>query len=187
MSNINYNCKKKKMKKLLLIAFALLSVLSTQAQSSLKFAHFDYQKATDSLPSIMQAQKKLEQKEAEMTSILEELQTEYQDMLVMYDRQKDSLSDMRRQIMEEEIQMLGQKIQYRQQDFQVAYEREVNDLMKPIEDNLVKAIEIVAKRHKLNYVFEKTTLMYVEGGLDLTDEIRTELEKLENARMAGTN
>ncbi len=175
------------MKKVLLIAIAIFTVglFTTNAQSNLKFAHFDYQKATDSLPSVLKAQEELTRSEAEMTAILEELQKEYQDMLIKYDRQKDSLSSMRKQIMEEEIQMLGEKIQYRQQDFQVSYERKVNELMKPIEDNLQKAIDIVAKRHKLNYVFEKTSLVYVNGGLDLTAEIRAELEKLENARMAG--
>jgi outer membrane protein len=176
------------MKKILLIAVTLFTVgsLSVNAQSNLKFAHFDYQKATDSLPSVLQAQKELTRSEAEMTAILEELQKEYQDMLINYDRQKDSLSDMRRQIMEEEIQMLGEKIQYRQQDFQVAYERKVADLMKPIEDNLQKAINIVSEKHKLNYVFEKTSLVYVNGGLDLTAEIKAELLKLENARMANS-
>lgn len=176
------------MKKILLIAVALFTVgiFSVNAQSNLKFAHFDYQKATDSLPTVLQAQKELTKSEAEMTAILEELQKEYQDMLINYDRQKDSLSDMRKQIMEEEIQMLGEKIQYRQQDFQVAYERKVSDLMKPIEDNLQKAINIVAEKHKLNYVFEKTALVYVNGGLDLTAEIRAELLKLENARMANS-
>jgi Skp family chaperone for outer membrane proteins len=88
--------------------------------------------------------------------------------------------------MEEEIQMLGEKIQYRQQDFQVAYERKVADLMKPIEDNLQKAINIVSEKHKLNYVFEKTSLVYINGGLDLTAEIKAELLKLENARMANS-
>jgi outer membrane protein len=176
------------MKKILLIAVAIFTVgmFSVNAQNNLKFAHFDYQKATDSLPSVLQAQEELTRSNAEMNAILEELQKEYQDMLINYDRQKDSLSDMRRQIMEEEIQMLGEKIQYRQQDFQVAYERKVADLMKPIEDNLKKAIDIVAEKHKLNYVFEKTSLVYVNGGLDLTAEIRVELEKLENARMANS-
>ncbi len=174
------------MKKILLIAITIFSLgaFTTNAQSNLKFAHFDYQKATDSLPTVLNAQKELQKEEAEMTAILEELQKEYQDMLITYDRQKDSLSDMRKQIMEEEIQMLGEKIQYRQQDFQVSYERKVNDLMKPIEENLQKAIDMVAEKHKLNYVFEKTALVYVNGGLDLTTEIRTELLKLENARMA---
>jgi outer membrane protein len=175
------------MKKLILIAVTIFSVglFSVNAQTNLKFAHFDYQKATDSLPSILKAQDELVRSEAEMTAILEELQKEYEDMLVIYDRQKDSLSPMRRQVMEEEIQMLGQKIQYRQQDFQVAYERRVNELMKPIEDNLKKAIDIVSKKHKLNYVFEKSTLVYVDGGLDLTQEIRAELKRLEDARMAS--
>ncbi|HIP37302.1 MAG TPA: OmpH family outer membrane protein [Crocinitomix sp.] len=177
------------MKKILLIAITIFSVglFTANAQNNLKFAHFDYQKVTDSLPSILAAQKRLEAAEAEMTQELQELETEYNDMLIKYDRAKDTLSALRLKIMEEDIQLLGQKIQYRQQDFQTEYQRMVESFMKPIEDNVQKAIKIVAEKHKLNYVFEKSTLMYVNGGLDLTDEIRVELKKLENARTSGNN
>ena len=75
-------------------------------------------------------------------------------------------------------------IEYKQQSLQQDLEILNDRLYGPIEDNLVKAIEIVAARHKVTYMLEKSNMLYVDpaGGLDLTNEVRIELVRLEKER-----
>jgi len=57
-------------------------------------------------------------------------------------------------------------------------------LYQPLEENLTKAVKTVADKNKLNYILEASGLLYVNGGLDLTKEVKAELRKLEAARVA---
>jgi Skp family chaperone for outer membrane proteins len=184
--NNNTTTKIKKMsKRLILIALVIfgLGSINASAQSNLKFAHFDYQKATDSIPSINMAQQSLKEYEQEINEILMELQSNYENLIKTY--QADTLSTLRKQRLEEDIQILGQTIQAKNEEYQVIYQNRVAEIMTPIDDNLKQAVKNVADKHKLNYVFEETTLMYVNGGMDLTREIKTELIRLEKIRMGS--
>lgn len=174
---------KKMSKKLLLITLVMfgLGSFNASAQSNLKLAHFNYQNITDSLPTYEAGIKKLAQVETEINEILMELNANYESLIRIY-QSSDSLSTLKKERLEEEIQISGQTIQMKTQEYQETYQNRVAEIMTPIDESLKKAVKIVAKRHKLNYVFEETTLMYVDGGLDLTDEIKAELTKIEKER-----
>ena len=172
------------MKKIFLV-LSLIIGATTFAQSNLKFAHFNYEKVSDSLPTVMAAQKELENLQGELKSILDELETEFNDSQILFERQVDSLSPMLREIKEKALQEQYQTILLKQEEYSQKYQTRVTELMQPIEDNLKKAIKIVAEKNKLNYVFEESTLMYVNGGIDLTSQVKAELINLEKVRMAG--
>ena len=71
-------------KRLLLIALVIfgLGSINASAQGNIKFAHFDYQKVTDSIPSIMKAQQTLKDYEQEINEILTELQDRYESLIL---------------------------------------------------------------------------------------------------------
>ncbi len=172
------------MKKIFLIIALFFGMNAVVAQNNIKMAHFDSKIINDSLPSIKSASKEYEAYQAELAGSYEELVKELEDLQTLYERQRDSLSTTIRELREEKIRDLANTIQYKQQDYQVKLEREYNRLMEPITKNLEKAVQIVADRMKINYVFEKSSLIYVNGGLDITEEVKAEMLKLEAARLA---
>ena len=110
------------------------------------------------------------------------MQNEYQKQLEDYMSKKDSMSDIMMQLKEkrllEQQQMIQKKSEDLQNDLQVLNER----AYKPIEDNLKKAIAVVAKKYEITYVFDESNLMYIGDGIDLTKEVKAEMLRMETPK-----
>jgi len=172
------------MKKLVIIVIAIfgLGVFNLSAQAT-KFGHVDYKKVLDSLPSKIAADKDMQSfmesgqaTVAEMQKALEEAYMKHQEAAKT---QSDILNEIGEKNLMEQQQLLQMKQQSLEQDLQIMNDR----LYAPIESNLALAVKTVAKKHKLNYVLEVNSLLFVDGGLDLTNEIKAEVLKLETARL----
>lgn len=176
-------------KKTTLFAAATLMLglfsLTSNAQQ-VKFAHIDYLKVVDSLPTMMEADKQVEMflKAGEKTILEMEtaLQADYDAYMVEKPTLSDVMQELREKQLMEQQQIIEMKKQSLQQDLEILNDR----LYKPIEDNLVKAIETVATKHGITYMLEKNSMLYTSptGGLDLTKEVKAELIRLENLRTA---
>ena len=53
------------------------------------------------------------------------------------------------------------------------------ELNKPILELVQTAVNNVAESKKLSYVLDETVTLYFKGGIDITNEVMTELLKLE--------
>lgn len=167
------------MKKSIILIIAVIMLGSFGANAQAKLAHVDYLAVIDSLPSKQTADKEIQQFLDEGEKTLQEMQAEYQKSLDEYLAQQDSLSDIMRQLKEKQLmeqqEILRIKSESLQQDLQILNDR----AYKPIEDNLKKAIKVVAEKHGVTYVMEASTLLYIGEGKDLTDEVRQEMMKYE--------
>jgi Skp family chaperone for outer membrane proteins len=178
------------MKKIMMILLAVVAFgFSSTAQNTVKFAHIDYIKVVDSIPTMVDA-------DAQVKSFLEmgqkkiaDMEKAYEEAYLAYEAEKDALSDIMQDLREKQLMEQLQLIEYTKQslenDLQILNDR----LYGPIEKNLTKAIETVSQRHKVTYLFEKTQMLYTDptGGLDLTNEVRIELVRLETERTASGN
>ena len=180
----------KHMKRIMILILAVVAFgfteFTAQAQPPVKFAHIDYMKVVDSIPSMIAA-------DADIKAFLEmgqktiaDMEKAYEEAVSAYELEKPALSQIMRELREKQLYEQFQLIEYKKQslenDLQILNER----LYAPIEKSLEKAIEIVAQRHKITYMLEKSQVLYTDpaGGLDLTNEVRTELVRLENERAA---
>lgn len=177
------------MKKIIFILLAVISSLSFQAnaQSNLRIGHIDYEKLLENLPSKLQADKEFEAIVNDGQKEIEELQIALEDSYEKYMAAKDSLSPIVQEMREKKLMEQQQIIQMKSQSLQSDIEILTTRFYAPIEDNVKKAVAIVAKKHNLNYVLETTSLLYSEGGFDITEEVKIELIKLEDARLAAGN
>ena len=155
------------------------------AQSNAKFAYVEYQAMTDSVPSKVQADKEMNSFVEEGQKTIEELQTMLQRDYDLYMGARDSLSEFMIERKEKDLQEQQQIIQLKQQSLQEDLQTYNDRLYAPIEKSLKAAVKIVSEKHKINYVFEKSSLMYVSGGMDITEEVKAELLIIEKARMAS--
>jgi len=170
----------KKVISLLTVLF-VLGVFSVSAQAP-KFGHVDYAKVLDSLSSKIEADQILKDFLAEGQETLEEMNRQFEVDYEKYMRTKDSLSPVIREMREKKLMEQQQLLEYKQMSLEQDFEILNNRLYKPIEDNLKKAIKIVGERHKMNYILESNSLLYVNGGIDLTEEVKIELRRLEAER-----
>ena len=173
------------MKKIFLTLAIIFSLSTLLAQSSVKFGHVDYKKATDSIPSKLQADRDMKQFIEEGQKTIQELQTILQQDYEKYIAERDSMSALRREITEKNLQEQQANLEYKQTALQNDLEVYDTRYYKPIEENFKKAVSTVSKKYKLNYVFDVSTMQYHDGGLDITEEVKQELLRLETARTTG--
>lgn len=186
MKNKSINKQANKMsKRLLIIAIAIFGfgVFNSQAQTA-KLGHVDYAKVLDSLPTKVAADADIQTFLADGQKTIADMQAQLEKDYGVYMAEQEGLSPLIREMKEKSLQEQQQLLQYKQEsleaDLKVLNER----LYKPLEKNLSKAVKAVADKNKLNYILEASSLLYVNGGLDLTQEVKAELRKLEAVRVS---
>ena len=153
----------------------LFFCFSFSAQQNIGFVN--YNQLLDTLPSRKEALLKLEICKKDEYAVLQEMQKEFERFYSRWvnDRtcirisysDEEKLQKQQRAIIEREKEVEGLLLTYSE------------DLNKLILDRIQKAIEIIAERKKLNYIFDETVTTYFKGGIDCTPEVMVELLKLD--------
>lgn len=154
----------------LVLVFTLISISSSQS----KIGWVNSQTIMEKLPEAQNAQRQLDAFVTEWQNELAKMQNEWQKKFAEYDKKKLILTEQGRIDAERDLQELDKKIaDYRNKKFGQNGElfQKQNELMKPIQDKIFKAIQDVAKEEGYDYVFDKSgdiLLMYTSEKYDLT-------------------
>ncbi|MGE5315885.1 MAG: OmpH family outer membrane protein [Acidobacteriota bacterium] len=163
----------------LVIASVLLAAASVQAQSKIGFINSET--ILNSLPEAQDAQKQLDALTTTWQTELTKMQSDLQKKFETYDKRKLIMSDKLRADAEKELQDLDKKmVDYRTAKFGTNGElfAKQNELMKPVQDKIFKAVKDVADEEGYDYVFDKTSttlLMYANVKHDLTQKVIAKL------------
>lgn len=166
------------MKNVLLGLFVVIG-FSTLAQT--KIGHVDSQKLLDTLPSRKEAIRKLDSMKLAGMEELKIMDADFQKAYQDYLPKQGSMSPAERQIVEGRLMQKQQMLEATQASLEEGLQLRSEELNKPILDNVQKAIDIVAERNKLNYVLDVSATMYSKKGIDITNEVITELLLLDKA------
>lgn len=173
------------MKKLVitLVAVFALGIFSASAQ---KMAHIDYLAVMDTLQTYKKAMEQSESIEAtaQETALFlqEKLQADYQ----AYELNASTMSEIERELAETNLSTLQAKLQGVEQSYtqqlQVVQER----YFVPLEKWLKEAVSIVGEKKGIDYILyydTQNSIFWVNPnkGVDLTNEVITEMLKLEAA------
>lgn len=169
------------MKKLLLIVLAVFSLSSLMAQS--KVAHVNSQKLLDTMPSRKTAMTTLAELEKAYYEELKEMQDDFEKAYTVYMQKQETMPPVVKKVEEEKLQRKQAAIQQREQEVQQELGVQANKMNEPILERVKKAVEIVADRKKINYVINEEATLYFKGGVDITNEVITELLKLDAEAM----
>jgi len=82
---------------------------------------------------------------------------------------------------QEKLMKKQQALETRQVELEQQMQIYGQELNKPILDLVQTAVNNIAESKKLSYVLDETVTLYFKGGIDLTQEVMTELLKLEAA------
>jgi outer membrane protein len=169
------------MKKLLL---GLVLFIGFGAAAQSKVAHVDSQKLLDTMPSRKATMAQLEEIQKSGFAELEEMQKSFESAYKIF-IEKDKAGEMPPMIKENEqnkLMRMQQNLETRQTELEQELKSYSEQLNQPILDRVQKAIELVAERKKLSYVLDQSSMtMYYKGGMDITNEVITELLILDAA------
>ena len=165
-----------------IVALLLLGAAMAAQSAEMKSGYVNSESMMQQLPEAQDAQKQLDAVVAEWQGELTKMQADLQKKFEEYDKRKLTMSDERRAEMEKKIQETDKAIvEYRTRKFGTSGElyTKTNELMKPIQDKIFKAIKDIADEGGYDYVFDKsstTLLMFANEKHDLTPRVLAKLQ-----------
>lgn len=147
----------------------------------------EYKKITDELEALQKSYlDTISTKETEIKSKAEVFKTRYEDAQQKVEsgviKSEEELKALNQEIndMQRELQGLDDNLTtYKQSIREVLFEKQ-NELFKPVQEKVRKAIEDLAKEMKVNFVFDKTdsvgALLYGDKEFDLTFKVLDKLK-----------
>lgn len=164
------------MKKLFAMIVCILPMLAFAQE----FGYFNRAEIFQAMPETQEAIKKMDQLAKNYEDELLGMQTEYQKKGSEFVAQRDSLPEAIRTRRMAEIQDLEERIQNFYQKTQSDLQQKEQELIAPISEKLMKAVEAVGDEQGMVYIFDistPSTMMYYSKSKckDLTNAIRAKL------------
>ncbi|MGB9663418.1 MAG: OmpH family outer membrane protein [Ignavibacteria bacterium] len=169
--------------KLILPFIFLASTLLLAQQPQVKIGVVDSEIILSQLPEYKKAQDQLNEIVKKWQSQLDSLSMQYQDRIDNYRKQEALMSEEVKLKEQQEIMKLEQEIyNFRQAKFgqQGEFAQKQDELLNPIKQNIIKAIEKVAKEEKVTIVFDKAgdvVVLYSDPSYDLTFKVLDQLRR----------
>jgi len=147
-----------------IIAMLLIAPMALSAQ---KFGHINTQELFAQMPEMNQVKLKMDtiqsQYENQLASMNEEFQRKAQD----YQSQEATMADAVKQIRQQELQEMQQRIQIFYQTAEQDIQKKQQELLAPVHERMTKAIKAVGERENFTYIFDSAAMVHV--GADATD------------------
>jgi len=171
------------MKKLIFSTIVVVLFASVSLQAQLKIGYVDSDAIMKQLPDAQDAQKKLDAQIQEWQSQIKKMQREWKAKYDDYSKKKLTMSPMRRNEVEKELSDLENKIaDFRNKKFGANGElfKKEQELMKPVQNKIFKAIQEVAKEKDLDFVFDRSgdiLFLYAKEKYDITNLVLDKLKQ----------
>ncbi|MCM1051678.1 MAG: OmpH family outer membrane protein [Paenibacillus sp.] len=159
--------------KKLLLAIMIALPMSVFAQ---KFAVINTQLLMESMPEIKTINEQIEaankKYQDEFSKLQEEMQKKYDEFQNLEETTPQTIKDRRMQ----EMQELDNKIQQFRQEALNDLQRQQQQLMAPVQEKVVKAIQAIGAEGGYTFVFENVMPLYTGTDVtDITDTVKTRL------------
>ena len=112
------------------------------------------------------------QYENQLASMNEEIQKKAQD----YQAQEATMADAVKQIRQQELQEMQQRIQLFYQTAEQDIQKKQQELLAPIHEKMAKAIKAVGEREGFTYIFDSAAMVHIgNDAKDVTPAVKKEL------------
>lgn len=167
-----------------ILSFVLLLSLSAFSQTAqVKIGVVDSEIILSQLPEYKKAQDQLNEIVKKWQNELDSLSLQYQEKLDNYRKQEAMMTEEVKLKEQQDLMKLEQDIyNYRQRKFgqQGEFAMKQEELLTPIKQNIIKAIEKVAKEEKVTLVLDKAgdvVVLYSDPSYDLTFKVLDHLRR----------
>ena len=151
------------MKKIIITIMLALPMLA----SAQKFGHINTQELFAQMPEVAQVKLKMDTVNAQYESQLTSMQEEFQKKLQDYQSQEATMADAVKQIRQQELQEMQQRIQLFYQTAEQDIQKKQQELLAPVHEKRSKAIKAVGEREGYTYIFDSAAMVHI--GTDATD------------------
>lgn len=163
------------------IFIAIMLLMGFQGEAQTKIGHINSQVLLDTLQSRKDAMAKLKQFESEGVQELQEMNKAFETAYVRYQQNEKDWSPVIQKMEQDKLMKKQQALEGRQVELEQQMQIYGQELNKPILDLVQTAVNNISESKKLSYVLDETVTLYFKGGIDLTQEVMTELLRLEAA------
>ena len=159
--------------KKIIIAMLLILPMAVNAQ---KFGHINSQELFYQMPEISAVEDSIAKEREMYSNLLNEMQEEYKKKVQDYQTKQANMSDALRQINEEDIYNLQQRIQNTYQAAEQDIQQKQQQLLVPIHEKMAKAIKAVGEREGYTYIFDSAAMVHIGADAhDVTAAVKKEL------------
>jgi len=161
------------MKKIIFIT--LISFLTTNIFAQNKLGHVNAQEILVQMPAFKTAENDLKKFQINLENRLNGLLSELEQLRKSYEADATSLTDLEKQDKELEMQSLYQRIEAFQADAQVQLQKEEQRLLAPIQEDLINAINEVAKEGNYTYILTAEVFLFANESNDVGSLVKKKL------------
>lgn len=155
----------------LLLALALPLMVSAQ-----KFGYVNTQELFQLMPEVKTAQTRIDSLSSQYETMFASMQEEYKKKLAEYEQKSATMTDAMKQIQEEELYGLQQRIQTAYQTAQQDIQTKQQEFLVPIREKMMKAIKTVGDKNGYTYIFDSQAMVYSAPTADnLLEPVKKEL------------
>ena len=159
--------------KKIIIAMMLVLPLAVSAQ---KFGHINTQELFAQMPEVNQVKLKMDTIQSQYESQLASMNEEFQKKVQDYQAQEATMADAIKQIRQQELQEMQQRIQLFYQTAEQDITRKQQELLTPVHEKMTKAIKAVGEREGYTYIFDSAAMVHVGAdAIDATPSVKKEL------------
>ena len=145
------------MKKLIVIlALAMPMLVSAQ-----KLGYVNTNELFAQMPEVAKIKLQMDTIQAQYEDQLTMMQEEFQKKAQDYQNQAATMTDAIRQIREQELQEMQQRIQLFYQTAEQDITKKQQELLAPVQERMAKAIKAVGEKEGYTYIFDSAVMMYI--------------------------
>ena len=160
------------MKKIIIIIALAMPVL-VMAQ---KFGHVNTSELFTIMPELNSVKLKMDTVQSQYENQLTLMQEEFQKKAQDYQAQASTMTEAIRQIREQELQEMNQRIQLFYQTAEQEIQKKQQELLAPVHDRMAKAIEAVGQKEGYTYIFDSAAMVYISpDAIDVMPAVKKEL------------
>jgi outer membrane protein len=166
------------MKFISVATMALLICLATVSLAqSHKFGHINSAELLQLMPEIKKADSTLQAYQKQLEEQNQTMLNEYQTKVTDYQKNEATMPDAVKDVKQQEISDLQQRIQQFQQTAQDKFQQKKEELYSPILKKAEDAIKQVAKEHTFSYVFDTSagSVVYAQESDDIMPLVKKKL------------
>ena len=168
-----------KLIKPLFFALALVCFsMNINAQSTGKMAHVNFSTLLSDLPAYKAAEQQLQKFAKELQTYLVDLNTEYETKVKTYYEEEADMLPSIKETRQKEIIDLEQRIQKLQGSSEQQLVEKQNELLAPLEEKIMKAVNDLAAEKGYTYIFDSSpgqSIIVAPEQDDITSLVRAKL------------
>lgn len=161
------------MKKLIVIlALAMPMLVSAQ-----KLGYVNTNELFAQMPEVAKIKLQMDTIQSQYENQLTMMQEEFQKKAEDYQKQAASMTDAIRQIREQELQEMQQRIQLFYQTAEQDITKKQQELLAPVHERMAKAINAVGEKEGYTYIFDSAAMVYIAPTAeDVMPSVKKELK-----------